>query len=200
MSRISCHKLSQITVPKWYTYHGPSCCFPKGYAPTTRAHSGMKNAEKKTAEKYHRVIHKNARGKNQTRRPKFFGMEQVSIKIKKHIGIDNEGFNEAKFKMARRMYVIQAFQHHYMKSGRCARVRKTRAVHQNKISSTQSHPTRSSHMGASLQVHVLNCASSTKAYTGNVWQCKYCALEPLFRSDVSVTIQFSTKHTNWLGP
>lgn len=97
MSRISCHKLSQITVPKWYTYHGPSCCFPKGYAPTTRAHSGMKNAEKKRLKNitrlffififfsrfgsgWSRVIHKNARGKNQTRRPKFFGMEHQNQK------------------------------------------------------------------------------------------------------------------------
>lgn len=200
MSRISCHKLSQITVPKWYTYHGPSCCFPKGYAPTTRAHSGMKNAEKKRPKNITGLFTKMHGAKIKPEGQNFSEWNRSASKSKNTLVLTTKGSMKTKFKMARRMYVIQAFQHHYMKSGRCARVRKTRAVHQNKISSTQSHPTRSSHMGASLQVHVLNCASSTKAYTGNVWQCKYCALEPLFRSDVWVTIQFSTKHTNWLGP
>lgn len=73
----------------------PHVVFPKDTPNNSRTFWNEK-CGKKTAEKYHRVIHKNARGKNQTRRPKFFGMEQVSIKIKKHIGIDNEGFNEDK--------------------------------------------------------------------------------------------------------
>lgn len=58
MSRISCHKLSQITVHKWYTYHGPPCCFPKGYVPTTLAHSGMNNGEKNGWKKSRRYSQK----------------------------------------------------------------------------------------------------------------------------------------------
>ena len=123
-----------------------------------------------------------------------------NIKIKKHIGIDNEGFNEDKVQNGKADVCHSGLSTSLHEKWSLRACSENACCPSNKISSTQSHPTRFSHMGASLQVHVLNCASSTKSYTGSVWQCKYCALEPLFRSDVWVTIQFSTKHTNWLGP